>query len=370
MIAVIVVFIVIFFIKIEFCIGIINLTVYKMQSELKINVAGDVSNNVTPLVPYNKAGELAPFGFRNMGSTCYFNAMLQSMLSCTSFVDIIRTNLDNEKYQSHPVTKYLSDLIIAADRLSNEADFEKKRLLANELCNASPKVWKSMVLFIAHIRDKPVREIMQGQQCAREGFHLLMDAIDDFQLIQDLFLHRYQSLIRCFACNQWVSDIDGTYSIFEVQPTLQSEQLDEFKQYDEQAGITGVTDMNSFLSRQASYVDKDFRCPKCTAKGEKYTMQTLTMVPEILVVLSKKYTAGRKLNILTDFPETMVFPSTTGDLTYCAVAQIEHSGGLNGGHYWAICRRAGGWYNINDSRVAPSAFKPTLNTYIVFYHVM
>ena len=29
-------------------------------------------------------------------------------------------------------------------------------------------------------------------------------------------------------------------------------------------------------------------------------------------------------------------------------AQIEHSGSMSGGHYWALCRRADGVYCLND----------------------
>ena len=47
---------------------------------------------------YDPDSELEPFGFNNMGATCYFNSMLQSMLSCTSFVNILLRNKDNAQY--------------------------------------------------------------------------------------------------------------------------------------------------------------------------------------------------------------------------------------------------------------------------------
>jgi ubiquitin C-terminal hydrolase len=95
------------------------------------------------------------------------------------------------------------------------------------------------------------------------------------------------------------------------------------------------------------------------------------MVPEILVVMSKKYDSEHKLNIYTDFPEVMEFKGNANNknMRYEAVAQIEHSGDLNGGHYWAICKRKGGWFEINDMTVTPSQFQPSVNTYIVLYHL-
>jgi ubiquitin C-terminal hydrolase len=210
-----------------------------------------------------------------------------------------------------------------------------------------------------------------GQQCAREGYHYLMESLEDFEGIQNLFLHRYQTILYCFDCKGWVSKVECNYSLFEVQANLKTEQLERFKHIDESS-----MDMNQFLSRQDGYVDKDYRCPNCRVASEKYRRTVLVMAPEILVVMAKKYTPEQKLDIYTDFPKTLTFKGRDQKkdklfpMRYEAVAQIEHIGDLNGGHYWAICRRNDGWYNINDTNVSKSEFKPTKNTYIVMYHIM
>ena len=129
--------------------------------------------------------------------------------------------------------------------------------------------------------------------------------------------------------------------------------------------------MNKFLARQYGYVDKFFKCPKCTRLGEKYRIDHLVMSPEILVVLSKKYVAYNKLDVYTEFPKTMEFNGKNNIiLKYEAVSQIEHIGNLNSGHYWAISRRPDGWSSLNDNQFTKYEFNPTKNTYIVFYHLM
>ena len=128
--------------------------------------------------------------------------------------------------------------------------------------------------------------------------------------------------------------------------------------------------MNKFLVKQAGYIDKDFKCPNCKKAGEKYNINCLVMVPEVLVVLSKKYERGRKLDKYTNFPKKLIFKGKNGrPLIYEAISQIEHSGNLNGGHYWAVSRRNIGWYNLNDNSFNKAEFMPTNNTYIVFYHM-
>jgi len=326
------------------------------------------------LIKHNPQSELPPFGLVNMGATCYFNSILQSLLSCTSFIDELTANKETALYQRNPVSKYTIEMIVLANKLRDETksddasldDFNKSQIL-KKLARLSPQIWKSMVRVISHTSGKPIESILRGQQCAREGFHLLMDSLDEFGNLQDLVIHRYKSLIHCFDCNEWVSDVDNIYSIFEVHPDLKTTQLDKFKQYEEK---DTPVDMNKFLTKQTGYVDRDFRCPKCRKKGEKYNMNCLVMVPEILVVLSKKYVVGEKLDTYTDFPKDMVFNGNNSmKLNYTAVSQVEHTGGMYGGHYWAISKRNDGWYCLNDDRVSKSKFKPTINTYMVFYHL-
>ena len=71
-------------------------------------------------------------------------------------------------------------------------------------------------------------------------------------------------------------------------------------------------------------------------------------------------------------PTAPAAPSRTGGaLKYRLVAQIEHSGGLEGGHYWARCLRGGGAlqaFMLNDTGISPARFGPSAETYIVVYH--
>jgi ubiquitin C-terminal hydrolase len=319
------------------------------------------------LTKYNEHVALPAFGFNNLGFTCYFNSLLQGMLSCTSLIEELLQHKDEEKYDENPITQHMIQLIELAMHYSIDKDASTEL----QLNNLSPIIWRKMIMFLHVQKKKQLQEFSSGQQCAREGYHYLMESLEDFAGIQNLFLHRYKTMLYCFDCENWVSKVECTYSLFEVQANLKTEQLDRFKQFDD-----SNMDMNQFLTRQDGYVDKDYRCPKCNVASEKYRRTVLVMAPEVLVVMSKKYTTEQKLDVYTDFPKTLTFKGRDKKedklfpMHYEAVAQIEHTGGLNGGHYWAICRRNDGWYNLNDTRVTKSEFAPTKNTYIVMYHIM
>lgn len=313
--------------------------------------------------------ELKPFGFNNLGATCYFNAVLQSLLSCTSFVQDLLKNKNDPEYNKNPVTLKLIELIELALNIKNT------NVSINQ---TAPTIWLEMIKFLCKKNNINRNNFMNGQQCAREGFHCLMESMENFESIQNIFTHRYKTMIYCIDCDKCVSNVDSICTLFEVQPDLKTEQIERFKKFDKliemnenkKELLNNKSEMNKFLSRQYGYVDKFFKCPECKQLGEKYRIDHLVMVPEILVVLSKKYIANNKLDIYTDFPKTLEFNGKYGILKYEAVSQIEHSGDLNGGHYWAISRRHDGWYSLNDNQFTKSEFNPTKNTYIVFYHLM
>ena len=313
--------------------------------------AEDFKNN--SLINYDKKLTPPAFGFQNLGATCYFNALLQALLSCTSLTQVMLNNKDKEEYQNNPVSKVYIEMLVAM--------LNKKTI--DQMPGMAPKLWKTVFTYAGKRKDK-VR-FTSGQQDANEGFHLFMDAIEDLDEVQQLFEHRYESRIRCQECKKWVSIKRSENNVFSVEPNLRCETLGELKDF----GMIQSRNLSEFLACQLSCVDKDHECPECHVRKERTRLDRITMVPEILVVLSKKYNSrGQKLNVVTDFPSVLTFEGINGKLKYGAVAQVEHSGSMGGGHYWAVCRRKLGWICLNDMGVSKDTFKPTVNTYIVFYH--
>ena len=189
---------------------------------------------------------------------------------------------------------------------------------------------------IEYARDRHDSEKFgSGQQCAREGFHILVDILNS-PTLENLFTHRYEHSIYCNNCNNVVSTKREEHTIFEVEPDLIINTDFDTKR---------PVEMTEFLKKTGS-VTHDYKCPKCGDTSPKMRTSKLTMVPEILVVMAKKYRVvnGRpsKIHINTIFPAALTFPGVTNSrdttLVFSAVASIEHSGGTNGGHYWeTVC---------------------------------
>lgn len=298
-------------------------------------------------IKYNEKESLNPVGFNNLGQTCYYNALMQALLSCTSFVQIIKQINDNAEIEnSNDFLKILKHIIKKIETANSQNDIA-------EINNLGGISWKYM---IRELIKKTKTKFEFGQQCSVEAYTFLLQSLN-FASLQNLFIHRRRNKLYCPNCETYFSDLNEINNIFEIKSNTFNNSFTQ-------------TNLNDFLLKQTDNIDENCICSNCKVKGSKSKHSNLVMIPEILFVMRDKYHTD-SYDKSINFPEELVFTGKSKDnMIYKAVAQIEHSGNVNGGHYWAICKRKNKWYNINDAYVTSAEFKPSVNTYIVLYHIV
>ncbi len=290
-------------------------------------------------------------GFVNLGATCYFNSLLQCLISCPSIYQTLNNIRDKEHVKQNRLAQNLLKLWDTA-------------LAGQPIYNLCVPIWQDIIT-ISQSQNNRIK-MNSGQQDAHEGLMMFLDAMETIPEVRRLFEHRHRIQVLCDICKKFVIDKKESNLVFEAQQDLKTEQLERFKDVDE--FYNSSMSLNDFLRKQNGYVDENHLCEHCQKKCEKFKTTSLTMIPEILPVVFKKYTHKS----ITPFPATLEFVAKGSDrkLIYKLVAQSEHSGTMMGGHYWAVCQRRSKWQVLNDSSVADGRAGPTMSTYMVFYHYM
>ncbi|QJX72103.1 hypothetical protein F-S17_0331 [Faustovirus] len=301
-------------------------------------------NTRTPLPreykTYNDTLTPTAFGFNNSGVICWGNADNQSLFSCTSFIDTL-LHLEEELSKS-PLGKACVTL---ARHIQGKTDPAQVDLKGHSL-----EIIKSMIRVLYYKNGKQLISASQ-QQCANEGFILLLDALNCRQ-IDDLFNNIYQIDTECPACKQICSTMRDKNIQIEIFSNFEFKTSQDFANY----------------LRVHTSETSDYRCDKCNVKSANVKRTAkLRRVGEIIVIMFNKY------HVKTNkwFPLDFVLPGANNtSLKYELVSQIEHVGSLHGGHYYAYCKRAGGVYLLNDTvATLAEGFAPTANTYMLMYHL-
>jgi ubiquitin C-terminal hydrolase len=305
---------------------------------------------MSELIPYNKKYAIEPNGFVNLGATCYFNSVIQCVLSCTSIMEVLEKNINNQSVKKNK----LAQMLIAA---------WKKSLSGGDITDSCVPIWRE-IINISQSQNTKIK-MNWGQQDAHEGLIMFLSALESVPQVYQLFQHRCRNDIYCSKCKSVVSSNKMLELVFETPADLKNEQLKQFENLDEYYKTS--INLQEFLTKNNGYIDAQYKCPKCgDISKEKYQSSYLTMVSEIITIVFKKY--EKKHLIL--FPMNLEFTAKCGTkkIRYKLVAQSEHSGSMSGGHYWAVCLRSDGYYNLNDTMLSKANPQPTENTYLVFYH--
>lgn len=331
-----------------------------IQCNLTYNKIKDMTMTMT-MIPYNKKFVPYPFGLNNSGAICWFNSLIQSLLSCSSFNELC---ISDDKYKQNAI---LSEYLVILKYGLN---------LTTDNRNVFPGQNHSKIIRLIQQKQSKSKfriKLGSGQQDADEGLKLLIDTIDNKDVLE-LFQIRYRAQIYCGLCKNIhhpVPSIGDPNFTVEIAMDVFHDTKEE-----EHANI-----IQKYIIQHNEYIDNNYVCTSCNKTGHKIKMAKIRLIPEVLIILFKKYTneiRGIKVQVRAlkrdiKFPQHLEFNGTRGNLKYTLVSQCEHSGALGGGHYWSISQRkqtadTTQSYNLNDTGVNPSEFRPTSNTYLVFYN--
>lgn len=306
----------------------------------------------------------AAFGLQNTGAICYLNSFLQALAGCTAMVRAMKTHRD---YLQRTRTGAAMVAFFEAEDKTPHSNLILQALV-QDLAERRPRVRfgagqesaSEALHHLLEMMEPPATQVSPpaatqvsppAEPAATQVSFAIAEPAAQVSPITRLFQSRHRITTHCQACHAETSnetDLSVMLNLFHIS-----------------ASCADPARFSAEMMSQTSVIDA-YPCPKCNVTGPAYRHYRLTMTPEILFCAFNIY-GDRPRRY---YPSAISFPAIGGGtLTYLQVGQIEHSGSLAGGHYWARGVRADGVYLLNDMHASPGSFVATHSTYIVVYHV-
>nr|XP_011754422.1 inactive ubiquitin carboxyl-terminal hydrolase 50 isoform X2 [Macaca nemestrina] len=333
-------------------------------------------------------------GLRNLGNTCYMNAILQCLCSISPLVEYFLsgkyiTALQNDCSEVATAFAYLM-----TDMWLGDSDCVSPEIFRSALGNLYPAFTKKtqqdaqeFLIYVLnelhealkkyHYPRRRSHEKGSAQRCCRKWI------TTETSVITQLFEGQLNYSIVCLKCEKC------TYKN-EVFTVLSLPIPSEYE--------CSLQDcLQCFFQQDTLTWNNQIHCSFCETKQETAVRAGISKAPKIIIFHLKRFdiqgTTKRKLRTDIHYPLTnldltpyicpifrkypkynlcaVVIFAGTNDIMGTSLHVYNHFGDLDGGHYTAFCKNSftQAWYSFDDTRVSeiPDTSVQNATAYLLFY---
>uniref|UniRef100_A0A1I7T741 Ubiquitin carboxyl-terminal hydrolase n=1 Tax=Caenorhabditis tropicalis TaxID=1561998 RepID=A0A1I7T741_9PELO len=319
--------------------------------------SSNTSNGSNGVATSSSSSEIAyrPRGLRNLGNTCFMNAVLQALASITDFREYLMSLPSLEDYIEDEKTVkngncYLTDeyrkLLI-----SMSARNYRDPTSPHEFREAFVSICPRFRGFRQHDSHEFLRYLLdQLHTEMRKCRHLPEMPDDKITPISKHFEGILQSSVVCQTCGNCSNKMDEFMDLSLIIPRSSKPRI-------------RLSDcLNLFFEKEVLEKSEKPECSKCKTKQTCSKQMFIKKLPEVLCLHIKRFreNGGGKIDTLIEFPVTglsvddfLTEDSDEPPCTYELQSIIVHIGyGCSSGHYIAFGRRGGQkWYQFDDTVV-------------------
>ncbi|XP_004639115.1 inactive ubiquitin carboxyl-terminal hydrolase 50 [Octodon degus] len=314
-------------------------------------------------------------GLRNLGNTCYMNAVLQCLASVPPLAQYFRsgqyvTALRKDCREVATAFAYLlTDLWLGdPDCVSPEQFWAALGRLHPAFTRRTQQDAQEFLLYVLNALHEALRkyhrrscEKRSTQKCCRKV------TSSETSIITQLFEGQLNYSIMCLKCENctFKNEVFTVLSLpipSEYECTLQD-------------------CLQCFCQRDTLTWSNQIHCSFCETKQETAVRAGISKAPKIIIFHLKRFDiqgqVKRKLRTDIHYPlanldlTPYVSPVFRKHPSYSLCAVVNHFGDLDSGHYTAFCKNSEtqAWYSFDDTRVSeiPATSVQTTTAYLLFY---
>ncbi|KAK3731443.1 hypothetical protein QZH41_013624, partial [Actinostola sp. cb2023] len=326
-------------------------------------------------------------GLRNLGNTCFMNAILQSLSNIQPFSCYFKELPAFELRTENSLTKMP---YFTRSRKPDEG------CLVEELRKVLCALWQGGG--VSHSPDSLFHVVWKvvprfrgyQQQDAHEFMHYLLDRVHTELILSQkacfgketivtgIFGGILQSEVTCLTCMTESKTQDPFLDLsLEIPPEYQNRKG---KSKENPCKIQDC--MTHFAALENLTESEFYMCPKCNMKQQSTKKFWIKRLPNVLCLQLKRFRfqsfVRSKLETYVQFPMRGLdmSPYVLQDkesrkpvLYDLAAIVVHHGSGVSAGHYTTFACHDGAWYNFNDSNVSRTDEDHVLKCkgYIFFY---
>ncbi len=306
---------------------------------------------------YNKKYEILPVGISNPGSNCFFNSMLQLILSCTPLTEILLEN--KEHYSKNGLLNLyinLLEMLLAKDNKVDIGSFitEQSKKILNYMHSSN----QNSKYFLENNQNDLLECLIYFLDCINPELNY-----KDFKYkkIDNLFRHKHNSFIFCNTCKKKKSNIDKPYDIYLNIGYDDLNNNLNFLNYNKNKLLEDYINNNIVILN-------DNKCEVCN--NNNIIINRLELLSEILII---KLPFFNKIKLDTEnikkiFKKKLTFTNSQYEnISYKLVYSGIYTGNINSGHYCSIVNKNNKFYLINDNNINQMDYSPIMNNNIFVY---
>ncbi|CAG9791001.1 unnamed protein product [Diatraea saccharalis] len=337
-------------------------------------------------------------GLKNLGNTCFMNAVLQSLNNIQEFscyfsqLPSLETKTDGRKvYHSRSYTRQEMQDVVMAEELRkvlinlNNGGCGSKGAISPECLFLV--IWKVVPRFrgyqqqdahefLRYMLDRLHTELQQllPPDRAEVGF---VSRTPSASIVTAVFGGTLQSEVRCLACGTESKKFDPFLDL--------SLELPETGRHDDPVSLTDC--LSSFVQVEELADTERYFCSSCKCKQKSTKQFWIRRLPNVLCLHLKRFRWRNYFRTKVD--TSITFPLRALDMSRFVLANVpdtrrsglgtqlydlaavivHHGSGAASGHYTAFAINEDQWFHFNDQtvRATDSSTVASCKPYILFY---